>query len=137
MSLVNEPTLYEHDKDSNQILRVITTRADAVEILETAKSTAVDFNSAVWDVSNYRTGIVMASWTGIDATNASLIMEASSDLAEWVELGGDLGGMAIDDTEDSAQGFEFTVFTMRYVRLSYQKNNVTTGSMTIKVMGKN
>jgi hypothetical protein len=111
-------------------------RAYDVQTIETDKTMAADFNSSSWDVGNYRTGILVAVWENIDATNSTMILEGSDDGTNWGELGGNLGGKVIDDTDDATQIWEFTIFTMKYVRLAYKANNVTAGTVTITGMGK-
>lgn len=101
-------------------------------ILEYERSMGGDFVSNVLDVSRNSSGYVSASWTGIDGTNSTMILEGSNDNQNWSELGGDLGGIVIQSLQDDSQIWEFTLFTTKYIRLSYKANNVTTGIVTIE-----
>jgi hypothetical protein len=125
---------------TKRALDVNTSAPYDADTIEASKSMAADFNSTAWDVSDYRYGSLTAEWSGIDATNSTMILEGSNtggeDEEEWAEFGGDEGGVVILDTQDASQVWEFTVFTMRYVRLAYKANNVSTGTVTIKGYGK-
>lgn len=71
-------------------------------------------------------------WSGLDAYNATVILQGSNvnNSADeyWNDLGGDSGG-AIMLRDPDSQIWEFTKFTTKYIRLSYQANNVTTGTI--------
>lgn len=88
-----------------------------------------DFSSDSIPVMKHSFGSVQFSWEDIDAFNATVILQGSNDNENWNDLGGNTGGIILLNTPGS-QVWEFTEFTTRYIRLSYQANSVSEGSAT-------
>lgn len=127
----------EWEKEETLPQHVRTTSQPSSELLEDNRSMAVDFNSNPMDVSRNSSGFIAATWTGIDGTNSTMILEGSNDGVNWVELGGDAGGIVIQSLQNDTQIWEFTTFTTKLIRLAYKANNVTTGQVTIVGFKKN
>lgn len=117
-----EETLPQHLRITSQPTTVI---------LENNKSMSTNFNSNPMDVSRSVAGFIAATWSGIDGTNSTMILEGSNDGVNWGELGGEDGGIVIQSLDDDTQIWEFTSFTTKLIRLAYKANNVTTGNVTI------
>lgn len=107
-------------------------RAEVLDISQAGSSTldlSSDFSSDTIKVEGHTKGSVQINWTGIDAFNSTIILQGSDDETNWNDLGGDTGGIILLNTPDS-QVWEFTTFTTRYIRVSYQANSVTEGIAT-------
>lgn len=99
---------------------------------------STDSSTTIIDVKGSRNGAFHLYWSSLDAFNATAIMQGSnvnnaSD-EYWNDLGGSTGGATLERSPDS-QIWEFKEFTTRFIRLSYQANNVTTGTITWQFEG--
>lgn len=86
-----------------------------------------DGQSEAIDVTGFSKGSFQLIWTGLDAFNATAIMQGSNDNSNWNDLGGADGGVILLNSPDS-QVWEFKEFTTKYIRLDYTANNVTAGT---------
>jgi len=93
-----------------------------------------DFQSEGIDVRYLTQGSIQFDWADLDAFNARVIIQGSNNSIDWSDFGGADGGITITRAT-SAQIWEFTKFTTRYIRLDFTSNNVSTGSASLLFEG--
>jgi len=109
------------------------------ENLQVLYSASADFASEAWEVlpvypgRPLRQGSLQVIWSGLNSLDGELEVEISNDNINWNCYGGGVG--ITMDTANDSQIFEFTHFNSRYVRLSYYKNSVTTGTIIVRTHG--
>lgn len=93
---------------------------------------AGDANTPWIDTDGLTRGKFQLVWDGdYDGIISTAIMEDTNDTSILPdELGGDEGGVVLDQIGAGSQGFQFKEFTGRYIRLAFTSNDATAGIAT-------
>lgn len=105
---------------------------DVIEytLVEAGTSMGSDFNSQPQDVRFHNRGAIQAIWTGADATDATIIPQASLDKTNWCDL---VGGANIKkvNAASGCQLYEFVDVGYAYWRIKFTAVSNTTGTINI------
>lgn len=98
-------------------------------------SISADFDSPKQDVRFHNRGAIQAVWTGADATDASIIPEASLDTINWCALASGTNVKKVD-AASGCQIYEFTDIGYAYWRIKFVANANTTGTIEVRTIIK-
>lgn len=103
------------------------------------QSLATDWKSDPIDISYHTQGSLQLIWDSVNAFNATIIIEASNlptptTDSDWTELDGSC--FQIDTASDNRLYTLTTSFDYRWIRLNYQANNVSTGTLDWYLIAK-
>lgn len=113
------------DGDSTQVQSM----ASGQVVLSAAVAAGANFNSTVMDITNYKTVVVVATWTGFNAADATLQLQGSIDSVTWVNE----GSAVTLATASGASAFKVTDIAYPNIRLVFAHGTNTTG--TISALG--
>ncbi len=107
-------------------------------LLLTGAPMNVSTPSARIESSNYTSGMILASWSGNDAFDATLVMQGSADGTHWGMMGAaldDIGSVTLTTPDDSQQWAFPSGFPFPFIRMIYSAGSNTMGAVTVSFVG--
>ena len=100
------------------------------ELVVAGTSIGSSFNSPWQDVRYHNRGSIQAIWSGADATDATIMPQASNNKVDWCNLASATTVKKVDGAS-GCQLYEFTDMGYSYWRIAFTANTNTTGTIQI------